>query len=68
MIIELDHVRPKLDKKARELITGNQNSSSYGLKQRAAYPLNKGVFIEERSKGITWFQKHFPKEYMVLLD
>tara|TARA_Y100000310_G_scaffold309194_1_gene353087 strand:+ start:1212 stop:1871 length:660 start_codon:yes stop_codon:yes gene_type:complete len=56
MIIELDHVRPKLDKKARELITGNQNSSSYGLKQRASYSLNKGVFIEERSEGVTWFQ------------
>jgi|TARA_B100002003_G_C14137523_1_gene547128 chorismate mutase len=54
MIIELDYVRPKLDKKARELIAGNQNS--YGLKQRSAYSLNKRVFIEERSEGVTWFQ------------
>ena len=38
----------------------------------AVYDCIKGAEMVEDfdlvRKGITWFQKHYPKEYMVLLD
>ena len=51
-----------------EIELNNIELSMYDFVMGASIISEFGGTVEDLRKGLDWFRKHYPKEYMVLLD
>ena len=75
MPFDADYTRQKADTFKEEIIVKNRFSNEPALLPWFAVAVYDVIMGSEQAedyktmrKGITWFQKYFTKEYMVLLD